>query len=664
MIAKWCVSVAFCLLSLGSYAQVKNFQFPAMTGVKASGNTRGMLPKISGVKRISGQRRISLQANQRILGYYDTDDLAEYGLGIYSYPGQNKAGVLLGPSLLSKYAGAKVVGIRFGLCYTVGSSRVFVAPVTSSGIGSDVVSQSVSSTSAGWNTVKLDTTSLYTIPSDGQTELLVGFDYTQTSNGSSNAAYPLSVVEAGSTYADLLLYCNVPTSSGGAGESWYDFGNSYGNLSIQLIVQSDHFPGKDIVLNAFSTDAGAYKAGSPLQYTIALQNFGSDAVNYGLDLKLDGTKLGTYTSSDTLSANATDTISSTVTLPSDLTIGKHQLSVEVASIDGQLPTENLDDDTLQTTIVGYNDTKPRQKQLLEHFTSTSCTYCPLGETHLENLIASRNDIACASIHGIQNSIYPDGFNTAKCDSIQTMVNLTGWPSAAFNRTFISDLADGSSTLAYGLGYSADYATEVTQMLNSAVDYTAEAPSFATVKIEQNYDPDSRELNLTVSGEGVDGAPVLLGDDGINVYLTEDSLIASQLNQGTWISKYVHNDVLRDVLTPVTGGTIEWNGNNYENTYSTILDSTWNPDRMHVIAFIAPKVDYSSPALTEMAVNNCEAADVKNAITAGIKGVSTGTVSTASIVARYNVSGQRVGTVVKGLNIVKLSDGSVRKYVVK
>ena len=57
-------------------------------------------------------------------------------------------------------------------------------------------------------------------------------------------------------------------------------------------------------------------------------------------------------------------------------------------------------------------------------------------------------------------------------------------------------------------------------------------------------------------------------------------------------------------------------------------------------------------------------DMKNGTS--VSGVASlaGNAVEATVVARYNAAGQRVDHVQKGLNILKMSDGSVRKVIVK
>lgn len=169
-------------------------------------------------------KKADLASNQRLVGYYTTDELAKYGIGIPGYGKNCKAAIDLTPEMLQAYDGMKVVAIRFGLCYKMNKSRVFISPINNKVIGEDVVSKDVASPVKGWNTITLDEP--YTISQDQ--EIFVGFDFIQNSTPKGNSytedCFPISVVQAGRTDMPVLMFANIPASAGGSGEGWYSFG--------------------------------------------------------------------------------------------------------------------------------------------------------------------------------------------------------------------------------------------------------------------------------------------------------------------------------------------------------------------------------------------------------------------------------------------------------
>ena len=111
-----------------------------------------------------------------------------------------------------------------------------------------------------------------------------------------------------------------------------------------------------------------------------------------------------------------------------------------------------------------------------------------------------------------------------------------------------------------------------------------------------------------------------------------------------------------------GGAINWNGNTYSNKYTITLDSSWKPENMHVVAFINRPVG-NETSIDDVYVNNAETCKLGESITAGIEAPITDK-GTGVEVERYTVDGRKISKPVKGLNIVKMSDGRTIKVIVK
>lgn len=84
--------------------------------------------------------------------------------------------------------------------------------------------------------------------------------------------------------------------------------------------------------------------------------------------------------------------------------------------------------------------------------------------------------------------------------------------------------------------------------------------------------------------------------------------------------------------------------------------------MHVVAFISRK-PANENLYDKLWVTNTETAAVKDATTTGIENVA-GSSADVKEVARYSADGSRLTSPKKGLNIIKLSDGSIVKEIVK
>lgn len=181
-----------------------------------------------------------IASNQRWVGYYSSDALADPddGLGVPSYPGENKVGIYLTESILEPYIGMKIVGIRFGLCEDIGQSGVHLHRIVDGIPGQVVTSNYVQYGRTGWN--QEDFPKPYVIK-EGE-ELAAVFEYTQYSDEQEDRSYPLSAVKEGDGSIPIwLMYSYNGTNY------WNQFtcpGEK--SLSIQVLVEGDFPEGSSV----------------------------------------------------------------------------------------------------------------------------------------------------------------------------------------------------------------------------------------------------------------------------------------------------------------------------------------------------------------------------------------------------------------------------------
>ena len=606
----------------------------------------------SGVRK-SEARKVTLADNQRILGAYTTDELAESGLGAPGRTGIMRPASRLTKKFFSKFIGGKIVMLRIGLSYAVENFKVYIGTEDASGNVTDLTLQDVGNGTKGWNEVQLTTP--VTIP-DGIEALYIGFEYKQkntTYNGSyTSECYPISALKT-PEMADLYIYGDF-----GKGAKWNNMETQFGTLSAQAVVELDNIPDYSMVLNDFTLGKKYCKASESLPYKASVENFGKNKIDsYTLDFDIDGAKVGTYTSTKAIEVNGKYDVSGNITVPANIANGSHKVTMTLATINGQDVTG--EGKKKEANFISFVNSVPRQKIMLEQFTSQSCTFCPLGGKFIKKLSEQRGDIAWAAIHGNMSS--RDKFNNKQCDSIMSYMGLSGFPSASYNRFFIPELIDAidaPDAIVYGCGYKEQYLTQAAQQVSGYISAYAEAPSFVPVNITRSFNNETRELTVSVAGQGVEGAASSLAGYGLFVYITEDGLKAYQKSGG---ANYIHDHTFRAALGTVLGNDIKWNGNNYENNYTYKVPADYVTSNMHIIAFIAPKVSYRTPNHLNMDVNNCEITELEDPT--GIE-ETTADGKNAEVVARYNAAGQQISAPETGVNILKLSNGKTIKVVVK
>lgn len=633
---------AACLLSLGITAQT----ITTLGSIKAERSTAAF----QAPEMISSHR--ALAENQYLCGYYTTDELSNnsYGMGYYT-SGVCKAATDFGQDIYGSYTGFKVVGMRVGLCYQVTDFGVFISKVNNSGNITDFKEKSVGTGDAGWNTVMFDESDQFELPTDGTT-FLVGFNYYQKA-GQTDACYPISYLESSAKKGVFLFYGNIPASYGGSGLGWYNLGED-GALSVQLIIEGE-LAGQKTVIEGLNTEKFG-KVGSEFKGVLSITNLGKESISkLGFNYYIDDAKVGDATVEKTIASTATENVNIAIPIPADMTVGQHTVKVELTTVNGAAPTGEIVNNNTTSTFTAYVNCVDRQKQLIEHITSWTCTYCYLGYNLLRQMEQQYNDVAWVAIHGNQSS-QQDPYYFATCDEIMYYLGVSSFPSASFNRTYMPELAEVAGEITYSIGYYEQYISQLVPYIHDMMVET-NSPSFVTLNVQSSFDASTRNMQVTVKGTGVEKAAQLMSGNNIYIYVTEAGLKGRQLSNGKWESSFDHNNTLRAVLTDAQGDNIIWDGNNFTFTTSYTVPADYKEENLSIVAFVAPK---PSSDTMNMAVNNCEKAQLDLTPTA----ISTVNSNNATETVRYTLDGRQISAPQHGLNIIKMSDGTVRKVVVK
>ena len=554
---------------------------------------------------------------------------------------------MLEPDELDVFLGGKIVAFRVGLVESAEVARVFVIPVTSKGKYGTKTEWTCNVSDAGWNTVTLETP--YEINLAADEKLLVGFYFRQTEAGK-----PLSLVKVGKPY-DTYTYKKV-----GSNGKWreLDFIND-GNLSVQCIVEKDDYP--DYLITAYDFGSNGFvQIGDELPFEMEVKNKGIKTVEAGaltLNVSIDGRQVATVTNEESF---YDDYYTLRGMAPSKgLDPGEHVMTVQIVAVDGE-PIE--DGPSFEHEFRAFKHLYPRQKHLVEQLTSTYCTYCPLGNSTLSILTSQRDDVIWVGIHGNLGTGV-DPFRSNQGDSIMSILtgDYVSYPSGAFDR---STGWNSDTEIINGLGFYEEYHQIVADMLGEYFDYISSSmPSFAEVKGDCYVNEETRMATVTIKGNLSSDFDLMMGEDAkLTVYLVEDSLVAQQLNLGNWEPDYMHNGVFRKALGSVWGNKLKRDReNHYKNTFRVTIPKTWNWEKMRVVAFISrPLRNAMTGSYTDLYVNNADVFSFK--VSTGVE--ETLTDENAVPVDYYDIMGHRFNSPQPGINIVRMSDGSSRKILVK
>lgn len=578
-----------------------------------------------------------IAANQRWLGYYNSDALAEShkGMGLPDYPGENKVAICLSEEILKPYVGKNIVGMRFGLTEEIGNSSVSLFKQSGSAPGAVCRNVDVQNGAVGWNEVKFDEP--YTIQA-GEV-LYAGYSYTQLSNKKDYKSFPFSAVEEGLENQSLWVYCKIGNNAG-----WNEFGMGGANMSIQVLVEGD-FAEYAVLPEDFGTLKGAKN--KDLAVAVKFMNNSKEAVSsLGYVVSVDGVA-GSEQSVDvspTVGVGGYGTFKANV--PCGNTEGLKEVKVEVTKVNGH---KNGASSTVANGKISIADKMYERNVCIEEFTTEKCGNCPrvagFLHTYLEEADPTRVFAVC------HHAGYYTDWLTKACDNkLLYLFNDNGGsfaPAMMFNRepAFDSQYATGQKDNVTIPGSAAQIKTITNYYLD-------ETMADAKLDMTLTYDEGESKVIIVVTGEsnkGYDTENALL-----TVYLTEDNVKAK--NQAG-ASKFYHQHVIRDYNSN-WGDALTWNDNKFSATYEFAVDEAWKKDDLKVVAFLNK---HNTKNRLDNRIENVTGKDLIEKPTA-IE--SVGSAGNAVEVARYNAAGQRINGKQKGLNIVKLSNGTALKVVVK
>ena len=268
-------------------------------------------------------RAMNLGPNQLLMGHYTTDDLATAGWG-QTYLRNTICPIAtdLTPEELFRFQGGKVVTFRIGLVEPAPISRLFVIPVDENGVQvGDVVEWPCDvDGQPGWNEIQLETPYEINLPDNSY--LRIGFDYLQADAN----AKPISAVMLGTIY-NTYIYRYA---------RWQNYGvNTYGNLSLQLVVENDNFPPYLIRVKDLATRAKV-KIGEDLAFSFMTCNYGVNNLQAGectYQISVDNIPFATMINPQALT-DSYEKITGSINT-SDLSEGTHTLTVTPVSINGE-----------------------------------------------------------------------------------------------------------------------------------------------------------------------------------------------------------------------------------------------------------------------------------------------------------------------------------------
>lgn len=639
---KFLLSAFAMLLALTAGAQ--NFT------VEKSLNPQGVQAPAFGA--FKAPAKANLAANQRLVGYFNTDDCDTY-LGVTGITGNNKVAMVLTADDLAPYYGKKIVGVRFNLGQGETSTGVFVESLTIANgeitEATNLLTSDKSVTSAAgakntgeWHEVMFDQKVELNSSFEG---LFVGYNYKQKSNN-----YPIGV--SSKVEGPFYIYANIPASKGGNGEDWYQINSGGYGLSIQLIVEGDFAPNavRPLDFGEFTVVKGKSK-----NVAVSLWNIGSKLTSIDYTIALDG-KAGAEQHLDfgkDFGLGGTHSVEIPFAAASE--IGKSTVTLTITKVNGEKNAcvKNSATGTLYTVEKEFV-----KRSVAEQFTGTGCGNCPSGHVAMHNMHNLYGDqFIGIALHQFNSSdpMYNTSYDLGFTGAPQCMVNRSSGILMPYEqmpevlKASLNEIALAEVTVA---GTFADEDTKVnaTASVESLVAGDYDIAFMLTADGLTDKTNSWKQHNYFCKGGGRYNSQASMPDD-LKFLWNKGSEYFETYNDVLIASSYVNSNNKATLPTLVAYGTVN---SEYSLKMPTkvALKKALKHDQIYVVALLLDK--------KTGAIVNAGRARVTGST--GIENVNNS--SEATVVARYNVNGVQIAAPVKGINIVKMSDGTTRKVLVK
>ena len=418
---------------------------------------------------------------------------------------------------------------------------------------------------------------------------------------------------------------------------WSDLnGNGFGKLAFQILVEGATLKSDYASLENFASMVAGL--GQNVEVPVKITNGGAnDITSVSYTVSVNGKTSEEMTvSTPSIPLNGTRKVNLVVTtVPEE---GKFTYTITITKVNDNPNTSPHSSATGTITTVANLKTFPRNV-LIEEFTTEYCGYCPDAAAGLASFMTSYPDLASR----VAVICHHAGFGT-------------DWLTINASENYTWFYNDGGSVYAPAFMYDRyawDGRTPVVSRgyYNEYVEDRISETSYANINLTANFNADRSAINVIADCEK--GWDFSSTPARITLFLTEDNINAhSQSGAG---GSFVHQHVLRSV-NDTWGVVLDWSGNAATYNYTFNLDSSWKTSDLKVVAIIS---GYDSSDATNCVVEN--AAVVIPGTETGIEGYSVDNVREAG---RYSLDGRQMTAPQRGLNIVRMSDGSIKKVVVK
>ena len=547
-------------------------------------------------------------------------DTQEY---IYDYSGFSVsqdltmgAAIKLSADVLAPYKGAKITGFRVGFGQDATGSANFW--VRQGELTADDMTSTSTSVTKGWMDVKLPSAKQVTIPTDLSEPLYVGYTIPVKAN---------KYVVYGSMYGGLKsgqMYVCPNADAANSQQQWEDAYNPSEPYPLLLFitVESESAGLQNLVYLNGTVYNHVGTEGTQGTQNLTITNAGTNAVR-NIHLKLtQGEK--SWESRVTLpeSIKAGDTKKYTFqTMFHYLASGPVTMEISKVNNKENQAAETMRSITVNAIAVPADVAKNYTKRTLLEFIGSETDYNSARhfDNYMKPMLEKYGDkISFMTQHysdkysmNVDDRTGYDDCTRLQLDNALTTDAITV-PAMCLDRT---DQVGNPVRYANNVFFSIlnpDFASSV-------FDEQLGRPTFASVNVKSDYDKANYTATVTVSGHIAEGVMPEGQQLQLNVYLVENDVesTSQELPDSEWTDvnypdkKYTHPAIIRAMATPLYGEAVA--EGDYSKTYTFRMESsTWNPEKMRVIAYLQrPQGEWGSETTPEQYNEMMRSRDVIN-----------------------------------------------------
>ncbi|MBQ8127126.1 MAG: Omp28 family outer membrane lipoprotein [Prevotella sp.] len=252
---------------------------------------------------------------------------------------------------------------------------------------------------------------------------------------------------------------------------------------------------------------------------------------------------------------------------SNIAEDERMLVVSTNVVVDSIPEDPVEADSLWDAPI----TPVEHRVLIEDHTGQKCPNCPDGARLIRQLQRQYGQrIVPVAIHSqMQGIMEPEGLGTELGNTYYNYWKMEFKPAGLVNRL---DGGDGKVLDKTIWIMAAEYALAM------------EPPLDVRVKAQlQDGDPTKADVDVkvicTAEGQSVSGK--------LQVWITEDGIIAEQDDMGTKVTDYEHNHVLRATVNGTWGEDVSVSGlaDTREFHYTATLNPAWKTENLSIVAFV-------------------------------------------------------------------------------